>query len=166
MAKLKLKLTGEALEFFQKVGSKGGKTRARNYSAGQLSKWAKRGGRPPKKKKSQLKTITKPLPIPDGEKLLLPILKLLSDGLTHSSQEIRMRLRVQFKIRVNEHIQKLGNHKTEFNSNIDLALAYLQGGLHRRSKAIKMVRKGVYQIIEHGKAILRRNPSALTIRDL
>jgi len=36
-------------EFLKRVGSKGGKARAEKYDKAMLSKWAKRGGRPPKK---------------------------------------------------------------------------------------------------------------------
>jgi hypothetical protein len=50
MAKERLKLTGEALKFFKRVGSKGGKSRAKKYSAKQRRKWARLGGRPPMKK--------------------------------------------------------------------------------------------------------------------
>jgi hypothetical protein len=42
-----IKLTGATLEFFQKVGSEGGKLRAKKYTKRQLSEWAKLGGRPP-----------------------------------------------------------------------------------------------------------------------
>jgi hypothetical protein len=33
------------------IGSKGGKTRAERYDKATLSRWAKKGGRPPKKGK-------------------------------------------------------------------------------------------------------------------
>jgi general stress protein YciG len=36
-------------EFLTKVGRKGGKARAAKYDKATLSKWAKKGGRPPKK---------------------------------------------------------------------------------------------------------------------
>ncbi len=37
-------------EYLAKVGSKGGKTRAAKYGKATLRKWAKLGGRPPKKR--------------------------------------------------------------------------------------------------------------------
>ena len=40
-------------EFLAKVGSKGGKARAAKYNKATLSKWAKKGGRPPKKGESK-----------------------------------------------------------------------------------------------------------------
>ena len=36
-------------EFLRRAGSKGGKARATKYDKATLSKWAKKGGRPPKK---------------------------------------------------------------------------------------------------------------------
>jgi hypothetical protein len=36
-------------EFLARAGSKGGKMRAKKYDKATLSKWAKKGGRPPKK---------------------------------------------------------------------------------------------------------------------
>ncbi len=39
-------------EFLAQIGRKGGKARARKYNKATLSKWAKLGGRPPKKGKS------------------------------------------------------------------------------------------------------------------
>lgn len=36
-------------EYLTKIASKGGKARATKYDKATLSKWAKRGGRPPKK---------------------------------------------------------------------------------------------------------------------
>ena len=36
-------------DFLKRAGSKGGKARATKYDKATLSKWAKMGGRPPKK---------------------------------------------------------------------------------------------------------------------
>jgi general stress protein YciG len=36
-------------EYLAKIGRKGGKARADKYDKATLSKWAKKGGRPPKK---------------------------------------------------------------------------------------------------------------------
>lgn len=40
-------------EFLKRAGSKGGKARAAKYDKATLSKWAKKGGRPPKKGESK-----------------------------------------------------------------------------------------------------------------
>jgi hypothetical protein len=41
----------EIREYLTKIGSKGGKVRAARYDKATLGKWAKLGGRPPKKEK-------------------------------------------------------------------------------------------------------------------
>lgn len=38
-------------EYLAKIGRKGGKVRAAKYDKSTLSKWAKKGGRPPKEKR-------------------------------------------------------------------------------------------------------------------
>jgi hypothetical protein len=40
-------------EFLKLAGSKGGKARAAKYDKATLSKWAKKGGRPPKKERDK-----------------------------------------------------------------------------------------------------------------
>jgi hypothetical protein len=45
------KITPSVKDYIRQVASLGGKARARKYSKAILSKWAKLGGRPPKKGK-------------------------------------------------------------------------------------------------------------------
>jgi len=104
--------------------------------------------------------------IPDSETLLLPVLLLLADSHNHSKEEIRGRLAVEFRIAPTEPVQKLDNGKTTFDSNVDLALAYLQGAPQGRSKAIERVKPKVYKITEYGTSLLKRNLSTLSIKDL
>jgi restriction system protein len=106
------------------------------------------------------------MPIPDYQTLLLPILRLLADDAEHSSEKIREVLAAQFNVAPHELIQKNQKGKTVFGNNVDLALANLQGAPHGRSKCIDRIRKGVYRINERGKAILKRNPLTLTVKDL
>jgi hypothetical protein len=40
-------------EYLTGIASKGGKARAEKYDKAMLSKWAKKGGRPPKKDKTR-----------------------------------------------------------------------------------------------------------------
>jgi hypothetical protein len=42
----------------------------------------------------------------------------------------------------------------------------MEEGLNGHTKAITLVKKEVYKITEFGKAILKDNPSSLTIKDL
>jgi hypothetical protein len=42
----KIKIPDEAMQYFRKTGSIGGKTRAKKYTKEQLSEMGKKGGRP------------------------------------------------------------------------------------------------------------------------
>jgi hypothetical protein len=55
------KIPDDVLAFFKKQGAKGGKKRAKMYSAKQLSEWGKSGGRPKKKQRAKQKTRRKKL---------------------------------------------------------------------------------------------------------
>jgi restriction endonuclease Mrr len=106
------------------------------------------------------------MPIPETKVLLLPVLRVLGDGAEHKTVEIRQRVKVQFDVAPQELQQKTRKGILVFHNRVALALANLQGTPHGHSRAINKVRKEVYKITEHGMAILKRNPSALTINDL
>ena len=108
------------------------------------------------------------MPIPDSQTLLLPVLRVLGDGHEHSSEQIRERVRIQFDIAPHELLLKYKSGTTVFNNCVAWALAHLnmRRGPLGHSEAIEKVRTEVYRITEHGRAILKRNPSALTIKDL
>jgi Mrr N-terminal domain len=146
----------------------GGKRQAHKRSTAQLGEWAKRGGLPSEKKKQKPKMSTKAMPIPNLQTLLLPVLLVVADGQEHPCKEIRERVGVQFDIGPQELLQKLKNGTPVFHNRVAWALAHLnmRRGPLGHSEAIEKVRKEVYRITEYGKAILKRNPSALTIEDL
>jgi restriction system protein len=104
--------------------------------------------------------------LPDSQTLLLPVLKVFSDGKKHSIEELRERMRKQFSVTPDEVLQKHPKGNSIFYVNVALALANLQGAPHQGSKAIEKVGRDLYRVTEYGKAILRRNPSSLTLRDL
>ena len=168
MAKLRLKLAGEALEFFQTVGSKGSKARARNHSSAKLSEWAKLGGRPPKKKKAHSKSAGNGMPIPKRVKLLRPTLQIFADELTHDSQRIRKHLIAEFNIAPHELLKKYKGGTPVFHNCVAWALAHLnmERGPLRHTRAIVKVEEEVYRITEYGKVLLKRHPEVLTLKDL
>ena len=49
----KLKVTRAVRRFLQMMASEGGKARAKKYPKATLRKWARLGGRPPKKEKKR-----------------------------------------------------------------------------------------------------------------
>lgn len=142
-------------------------TRARKYGCRAIEQRGDKTRRPStlEEKGTAESSKRSSVDIPSGEELLLPYLKVLADGLKHSSEENRKRIKVQYKNASNEIVQKLGNGKTEFDSNIDLALACLQGARGVCTKAIERCEK-MYRITKVGKAILNSYRSDLTIKDL
>ncbi len=55
----KIRVPEDAMEYFRKTGSLGGKTRAQKHSKEQLSEWGKLGGRPKGSGKKAVKKATK-----------------------------------------------------------------------------------------------------------
>jgi restriction system protein len=108
------------------------------------------------------------MPMPDCQTLLLPVLRVMADGHEHSCEGIRERMKAQFGVAPHELLQKLKNGTPVFHNRVTQALAHLnmRRGPLGHSEAIEKVRREVYKITEHGKAILNRNPSALAIKDL
>ncbi len=101
------------------------------------------------------------MPIPKVQALLLPVLKVTEDGAEHSVEEIRKRIIEQFKLtrkEVEQEHPKSG--KNVFVNLVAFALAYLNMG-----RAIIRKKEGVYQIAERGAAILKGNPTDLTIAE-
>jgi|ERR1700731_4239237 len=102
----------------------------------------------------------------DLNTLRLAVLRVFADGVEHSLDEIRARMKVQFEIEPQELLRKHAKGNSVFHTNVALAIANLQGAPNVGSKAIEKVGKEAYRITEHGKDILKRNPSTLTIKDL
>jgi Mrr restriction endonuclease-like protein len=106
------------------------------------------------------------MPIPVAKELWLPVLRVLGDGTEHSSKELQEQMKAQFKGGPDELLRKHQNGTGVFVNNVALALANLQGAPHGGSRVITKVKEEVYKINERGQAILRRNPSHLSIYDL
>lgn len=105
--------------------------------------------------------------IPDPQTLLLPVLKVLADGAEHKVEEIRERMKNQFDVTPSELAQK-NKRGFVFVNRVAWALAHLnmKAGPLGHPIFITKVKKGIYKITEHGMAILKGNPSDLTIMDL
>jgi hypothetical protein len=102
------------------------------------------------------------MPIPRVQSLLLPVLQIVADRAEQSVEEIRKRVKDEFKLTDQEIKQthpKSGNNV--FVNRVAWALAHLVMG-----KAIAPERKGFYKVTERGVTILKGNPSELTIKEL
>lgn len=108
------------------------------------------------------------MPIPDPQTLLLPVLQEMADGAEHQAKEIQERMQVKFQITSDELLLKHRNGVPVFVNRVAWALAHLnmERGPIGHPKAITLIKKEVYRITEHGRAILKGNPSHLTIKDL
>jgi restriction system protein len=108
------------------------------------------------------------MPIPDPETLLLPVLTVLVDGAEHRVEEIRERMMSQFDVTPSEMAQKNNAGASVFVNRVAWALAHLnmEAGPIGHTREITLIKREDYRITERGTAILKNNPSALSIRDL
>jgi restriction endonuclease Mrr len=108
------------------------------------------------------------MPIPDANELLLPVLKALTDGAEHQVEEIRGHMKSQFDVSPAELARTNKSGTSVFVNHVAWALAHLnmRHGPLGHPIAITLVRQGTYKITEHGAAILKSNPSDLSIKDL
>jgi restriction system protein len=90
-----------------------------------------------------------PMPIPDPQALILPVLRQLADGVEHKSLDMRKAMEGRFELTPEELAQKQGSNSTTFVNNHSWALAWLS-----RARAIVKVRKGIYRASIYGIAIL------------
>ena len=100
--------------------------------------------------------------IPDFQKIMLPLLKLISDGQEHSTNEINLELAKFFNLTPEEVNQYLpsGSQKT-FSNRVAWAKAYL-----KMADLIETTKKNYSKITESGKKFLQTNPSELNIKTL
>ena len=100
--------------------------------------------------------------IPDFQKIMLPLLKLISDGQEHSTNEINLELAKFFNLTQEEENQYLpsGAQKT-FSNRVAWAKAYL-----KMADFIETTKRNYSKITESGKKFLQTNPSELNIKTL
>ena len=100
--------------------------------------------------------------IPDFQSIMLPLLKLISDGQEHSTNEINLELAKFFNLTPEELNQYLpsGLQKT-FSNRVAWAKAYL-----KMADLIETTKKNYSKITESGKKFLQTNPSELNIKTL
>ena len=103
-----------------------------------------------------------PMPIPDYQSLMLPVLLKLADGKEHSVAQMRESIASEFKLTDQELAERLASGTTTvFMNRIGWAVQYLKA-----SGAIKSLRRGVYQITDRGASLLKGKPSEITAKAL
>ncbi len=106
------------------------------------------------------KRITKP--IPSIQSLLLPVLRIVADGSGHAVEEIRKRVKAEFKLTDKQIQQTHPKSGTNiFVNRVAWALAHLVMG-----KAVAPERAGFFRMTDRGVAFQIANPLDLTIKEL
>ena len=101
------------------------------------------------------------MPIPDFESLMLPVLRLASDGAEHSMAEMRERIAAGFKLTAEDLAEKQKSGSGMFANRLAWAVVYL-----KRAELLIPAERGVYRITDRGKALLNENPAEITTKTL
>jgi restriction system protein len=100
--------------------------------------------------------------IPTYEEIMLPLLKLLSDGKEHSLNEADDVLSAQFKLTEEERRQLLPSAtQPTFRNRLGWAKAYM-----KKAGLVESPKRGIYQITERGLSLIKENPSDLNAQYL
>ena len=101
------------------------------------------------------------MPIPDFQTLMLPVLRLAGDGAEHPMAEMRERIAEDLKLTPDELAQKLKSGTNLFANRLAWAVSYL-----RKAEVLNPAGRGVYQITDRGKELLKQNLPKITVKTL
>jgi restriction system protein len=102
------------------------------------------------------------MPIPDYQSLMLPVLRITSDGRDHALTEIRAQVATDLRLTPEELRERLASDtQPVFSNRMAWAVQYLKA-----AGALQTVERGVYKITDRGCTLLQTNPSAVTARTL
>lgn len=98
-----------------------------------------------------------PMPIPDYQTLMLPILKAATDGGEHRVADVMEQLAQEFHLTQEERLQLLpSGRQTTFANRAGWAKSYLvQAGL------LESTKRGYFKITPRGHQVLNKNPSRI-----
>lgn len=100
--------------------------------------------------------------IPDYQSLMLPLLKFISDGQTHSTQDAVIILSKEFNLTDEDLNEWLPSKKQKtFHNRVHWAKAHL-----KMSGALENISKGNFKITDKGKLILAKNPPSINVKYL
>lgn len=98
--------------------------------------------------------------VPDFQSLMLPILKLASDGLEHTSTEVSDMLAREFQMTEADLKELLPSGKqSKIANRIGWATTYL-----RKTKLLEGKGRGKFQITDRGRTLLKKNPPRIDLR--
>jgi restriction system protein len=100
--------------------------------------------------------------VPDFQSLMLPILRITSDGQEHTSSEASDLLAQQFSLTETDLRELLPSGKQpKFTNRIGWATTYL-----RKTKLLEGTGRGRFRITDRGLTVLRENPSRVDLKYL
>ena len=102
------------------------------------------------------------MPIPDYQSIMLPLLALVADEKEHTLREAIEALGRTFKLSESEQKELLpsGRQRT-FENRVGWARTYL-----RKAGLVDAPRRGVLQITQRGKSVLKKKPAAIDVKYL
>jgi restriction system protein len=100
-----------------------------------------------------------PVPIPDYETVMLPLLNALSDGGVHYVKDLRERLNHEFKLTAQELAERIPSGKdTVFRNRVGWATTYL-----KKAGLIEPVVRGQYRITSRRSEVLKSKPAKIDV---
>jgi len=102
------------------------------------------------------------MPIPDYQTLMLPLLRLASDGSDHTTREVVERLSVEFQLTQEERGQLLASgQQAVINNRIGWANSYL-----KKAGLLEAPRRGILKITKRGRQVLKEKPQKIDVKFL
>ncbi|MDH4457130.1 MAG: restriction endonuclease [Nevskia sp.] len=101
------------------------------------------------------------MPIPDYQTLMLPLLKLASDGHDHIARDSVELLAAQFRLSDDEKNLQIASGSGMFAGRVGWARTYL-----RQAGLLVAPKRGVFRITDAGKALLATNPERVDNKTL
>ncbi len=100
--------------------------------------------------------------IPDFQSLMLPLMRLASDGKEHSNREARDALAAQFHLTDQDRAELLpSGRQSRFDNRVAWAKSFLQ-----QAGLLSAPRRGHFQISDRGREVVKENPPAINIKFL
>lgn len=100
--------------------------------------------------------------VPDYESLMLPLMMGLADGAEHAIRDLREELGKQLGLTEADRRELLPSGKQPvFNNRLGWAKTYLE-----KAGLIRTIRRGVYQLTDDGRALLKKKPTEISNKTL
>src|SRR5229473_745346 len=102
------------------------------------------------------------MPVPDFQRLMLPLLKIAGDGSEHTTSEVLETLAQQFGLGEDERDEMLPSGKQrKFDNRVNWTKTYLQKALLLSSTG-----RSRFRITERGVKVLKNDPLSINVKFL